>query len=85
MHALQRMFERKVSYDEVIETLKTGEVIEEYEEDKPHPSQLLLSWSQDRPLHIVVAFGEDNSAIIITVYEPDPGQWDDEFKHRRDT
>lgn len=85
VHALQRMFEREVSYAEVIETLKAGEVIEQYSEDKAHPGQLLLGRSQERPLHVVVAFGEDNSAIGITVYEPDPGQWDDEFKRRRDT
>ena len=37
-----------------------------------------------RPIHIVVA--DDNEAretIVITVYEPDPNQWEADFKRRK--
>ncbi len=83
VHALQRMFEREIRYEEIIESLKFGEVIEEYPKDSPYPSQLILGWSGERPIHVVVANSETNTAIIITVYEPDPNQWDDSFKYRR--
>jgi len=61
-----------------------GEVLQEYPEDKPYPSRLVLGWCQNRPLHVVYA---DNSnageSIIITVYEPDSGIWEPDFRSKR--
>ncbi len=83
-HALQRMFERNISVEDVHSVLDTGEIIKAYPDDTPYPSRLILGWSGDRPLHVVAA---DNPAegetIVITTYEPDPGQWDSDFKRRR--
>lgn len=84
MHALQRMFEREISHDDVLICLKSGEVIEDYPEDEPYPSQLILGWSGSRPIHTVVAISGE-TGIIVTVYEPDPEQWDASFRHRSDT
>ncbi|MCW5876855.1 MAG: DUF4258 domain-containing protein [Anaerolineales bacterium] len=83
VHALQRMFERAVSYDDVIHVLKFGEVIEEYPEDHPHPSQLVLGWLNERPLHVVVATDGAGTVIVITVYEPKADRWNNEFTRRR--
>ena len=84
VHALQRMFEREISRTEVFEVLSRGEVIENYPEDTPYPSYLLLGFAQDRPLHIVVADNQKaKETIIITVYEPDPKIWDEGFKGRK--
>jgi len=84
VHALQRMFERKISLEEVIEALETGETIESYPEDYPYPSRLVLGWRRKRPLHIVVAENkQEQSLIIITVYEPDPKFWESDFKRRK--
>ena len=45
---------------------------------------MLLGWRGDRPLHVVVAYNaQDDEQILITVYEPDPVQWEDGFKRRR--
>jgi hypothetical protein len=83
-HAIQRMFERKVSEDDVCEVIKTGEVIEDYPDDTPYPSALMLGQRESRPIHVVVAYNEsDDETIVITAYEPDTEQWDDEFKKRR--
>jgi len=83
-HALQRMFERCIVVEEVRRVLETGETIESYPDDAPYPSRLVLGWVGDRPLHVVVADppGED-AIIVITVYEPDPGRWEDNFRRRR--
>ena len=69
---------------EVHEAICTGEVIEKYPEDQPYPSALILgSTKANRPLHIVVAYNkEEEMAIIITVYQPDPNRWI-EYKRRR--
>jgi hypothetical protein len=41
LHAVQRMFERKITAEEVRYVLETGEVIEEYLDDAPYPSSLI--------------------------------------------
>jgi hypothetical protein len=69
---------------EVCETVYSGEVIEEYPEDKPYPSVLIFGRTMaDRPLHIVCAYNKrEDLAIIITVYHPNPELWT-EYKRRR--
>jgi Domain of unknown function (DUF4258) len=77
------MFRRGISQAEVRIVVENGEVIEDYPADTPYPSQLLLGWSRTRPVHVVVAYNvTDDEAIVITAYEPDPPQWDAEFKRR---
>ncbi len=84
LHAIKRMFERKVDTNDVRHILATGEMIEDYPTDTPYPSCLVLGWCGTRPLHIVVAYNAmDDETIIITVYQPDPAQWDRSFKRRK--
>ena len=84
VHAIQRMFMRGISSDDVRHALLTGEVIEEYNNDKPYPSRLVLAWSGERPLHVVAAENMDEGeTIVITVYEPDPEEWDSDFRRRK--
>ena len=84
VHAIQRMFQRSVSEEEVKQVVSVGETIETYPEDKPFASRLMLGWSGSRPIHVVVA---DNvaaqEAIIITVYQPDAEEWEAGFKRRK--
>ena len=84
IHAIQRMFQRRISPDDIRGVLLTGEVIERYLEDQPYPSRPLLGWHGSQPLHVVVA---DNSSdletIVITAYEPDRDQRDSDFRSRR--
>jgi hypothetical protein len=68
---------------EVHEAILSGEIIEDYPDDTPYPSCLVLGRTRrGRPIHAVCAHvpGEDR-AIIITVYEPDPDRWID-FRRR---
>ena len=85
VHAVRRMLQRRISATDVRHVLDTGEVIEDYPDDRPYPSRLVLGFRGARPIHVVAA---DNHAaqevIVITVYEPDPDQWDPTF-HRRNT
>ncbi len=85
VHAIQRMFERKIDENDIRLILKEGEVIAEYADDKPFPSQLLLGFARNRPLHVVVARNRmDTEVIVITVYEPDLERWESDFKRRRE-
>jgi hypothetical protein len=82
-HAIQRMFQRNISEKDVRSILMKGETIEEYAEDTPYPSRLILGWIGQRPIHVVTANNDmDNEIIVITVYEPDRGKWSDDFKRR---
>ncbi len=83
LHAVQRMFERKISAEEVRYVLETGEAIEEYPDDTPYPSCLILGSYKGRLIHVVAANNLiDEEKIVITVYEPDPSEWDPDCRER---
>ena len=84
VHAVQRMFERKISLKKARQTLETGETIEDHSEELTSPSRLILGWEGKRPIHVVVSENADvNEAVVITVYSPEPGQWTKDFKRRK--
>ncbi len=70
---------------EVCEAVSSGEIIEEYPEDRPYPCFLIFGRTKaNRPLHIVCAHNEEEKlAIIVTVYHPSPGLWVEYRKRRR--
>ena len=84
VHAIQRMFQRRISKEEVAHVLATGETIQAYPTDKPFPSRLILGWSGTRPIHVVAADNtEDQETIVVTVYQPDAVEWQADFKRRK--
>ena len=84
VHAVQRMFERRVSVEKVAAALQSGETIEDYSGEMPEPSRLILGFQGKRPFHLVVSEDpETNQITIITVYVPDPDKWHKDFKSRR--
>jgi hypothetical protein len=84
VHAVQRMFERAITKEDVRQALATGETIEAYPEDQPYPSRLVLGWTGTRPIHAVVADNQvQQETIVITVYEPDLAKWEAGFERRR--
>jgi len=85
-HAIQRMFERAISPDDVRTALVTGEAIAEYPDDSPYPSVLILASVAGRPLHVVAARDDTTShCYVITAYVPDPAQWGSDFRTRKPT
>ena len=83
-HAWQRMESRGITVADVLQVLASGEQIEQYPDDTPFPSTLLLAHVRERPLHVVTARDAANDVTyVVTVYEPDPNEWDAEFRRRR--
>ena len=83
-HAVKRMHERCITEEEVEHAIASGTIIENYSNDTPYPSALLLGHAGTKAIHVVYADDvEDGSRIIITVYEPDLGIWHDDLKTRR--
>ena len=83
-HATRQVIARGVSTAEVAEAIAGGEIIEDYPQDKYGPSVLLLGrTARERVLHVQCTYPTRPLVKIITVYEPDPTQWDETLKHRR--
>ena len=82
-HAFHRAVERNIGADEIVQAGTMAEVIEEYPDDKYLPSCLLCWFTREqRPLHMQICYTDANMVKIITLYEPDPRQWE-EYRKRR--
>ena len=83
-HAVKRMLEKGITSFEVEQTILFGELVQDYESDKPYPSQLLLKFVHNRPVHVVVAKNTENQVcIVITCYQPDSEIWTSDFKTKK--
>ena len=82
-HCLERMQERDISISDVESCLQTGEIIEDYPDDFPHPSCLIFGHTKEsKILHIVV--GSDNSTLFfITAYFPNTDKFEKDLKTRK--
>lgn len=83
-HALLKMRERKIRIEQVKQCILQGQIIEEYPDDHPFPSALVLAFESDTPIHVVAGIGEDE-LWIITAYYPDLNRWEPDFKTRKET
>jgi hypothetical protein len=80
-HAVERSIEREIAETQVVEIVLTGEIIEEYPDDKYGPSCLIFGRTQSgRPIHVQCCLPP--TVWIITLYELDPDEWID-FKKRK--
>ncbi len=82
-HAVDQAILRDIAVQEIREAMETGEVIEDYPDDKYGPSCLVYDVTrQGMPLHIHCCYPSRPIIKIITVYEPDPRRWIDCRKRR---
>jgi len=83
-HADEEAYNDKLSLEEIYSSVLTGEIIEQYPDDKPYPSCLIYGKNiKNEPIHGVWAYNiETKASVLITVYRPDPDRWID-WKIRR--
>ena len=82
-HVLIRMKQRNISIADIVNVLINGEIIEEYMDDYPYPSYLILGVTKNNKCcHVVCAIGE-GKLWIITTYIPDCEEWESDMKSRR--
>jgi hypothetical protein len=69
--------------DDVVDALSNGEIIEQYPNDYPFPSCLVLGRTKaGRALHVVC--GSNGVELwLITAYFPNPAEWTEDYRHRR--
>ncbi len=73
-HAQKRCDGRGISLEEIKYVISTGEIIEEYPDDVPYPSFLILGYvRKNEPLYVLIGHGE--LVHIITVHWLDPDKW----------
>jgi hypothetical protein len=83
IHAFERCAERDISPVEIEEVILSGEIIEDYPQDKYGPSCLIYGITKtDRILHVQCSL---EPIWIITTYDPRsaPEEWENDFKRRR--
>lgn len=82
-HAVDQIIIRCISVQEVRAVIASGEVIEDYPQDKHGPSCLIYGRTvTGRALHVHCSYPSRPLVKIITLYEPDPARWI-EFKKRK--
>ena len=63
---------------EIAEAGERANIIEDYPDDKYSPSCLLLGFTRaGRHLHMQVSLADTDLVKIVTLYEPDGGEWVD--------
>ena len=74
-HAQQEMVEEDITFDEVLEAISDGKILENYSEHRRGACCLVNGQTMDkRPLHIVCTTAL-SVLIIITVYRPKRPKW----------
>ena len=83
MHSRRRMSERGIFLRDVMDVVDHGEIIEQYPDDYPFPSCLILGLTvSNRFLHVVVGLNEGH-IYLITAYYPNKDEWEADMKTRR--
>ena len=82
-HMTKRFNERNIKLRFIQSALLNGEIIEQYPNDYPYPSCLVLYYLNGKtPIHVCVGLGE-GELWIITAYYPNTDEWEDDHKTRR--
>lgn len=82
-HVLERIRQRGIRVLDIKNAIYVGEIIEEYIDDYPYPSCLILGMAKNsKELHVVIATNGE-IAKIITAYWPDKNKWKSDFKTRK--
>ncbi|MBQ9419923.1 MAG: DUF4258 domain-containing protein [Synergistaceae bacterium] len=82
-HSRKRFAERGISIIDVCEAIGNGEIIEQYPDDFPFPSCLILGQSNGKVIHVVASL-DDGVMYIITAYIPDSAKWENDWKTRKE-
>lgn len=82
-HYYKRCVERKITYNDIKNCILHGEIIEDYPNDYPFPSALVLECDFGNPLHVVAGLSVEY-LWIITAYRPDAESWESDYKTRKE-
>ena len=82
---LIRLLQRGINTDDVVYAIQNGEIIEQYPNDYPYPSCLVLGITlKNNYIHVVCGLGI-NELWLITAYYPNPNEWINNLKTRKES
>ena len=81
----EKLRRRRITSGDVEGAIEFGVIIEEYPDDPRGASCLILGEVGQRPLHVVCGCLDAEEILIITAYEPDPEEWENDWKTRKKT
>jgi len=82
-HVINRCRQRNIKPKDIRNAIDNGDIIEDYPDDYPYPSCLILGLTiSQKSLH-VVAGSNGEFAKVITAYYPDPDKWEHDLKTRK--
>ena len=85
-HANMRLLKRSISRQDILGAVESYEILEDYPQDKYLPSCLVYLKNVGRVFHFVCALDVVEKKVwIVTVYQPDPQEWDIDYRKRRRT
>ena len=83
-HIFVRLVQRNIGTKDVVKTIMEGQIIENYPDDYPYPSCLIIGYTvESKVLHVVCGVGE-SELWLITAYYPDSAKWSEDFKTRKE-
>jgi len=83
-HAAERFHQREIRISDIRHAVNFGEIVEQYPEDFPFPSCLILGLTiKGQYIHIVVSMNE-TKIYLITAYVPDPAKWGSDLKTHKE-
>lgn len=83
-HAMERCRERGIAVKDILSAIMNGEIIENYPDDFPFPSCLVLGKDANgKVIHICMS-NEGEASKVITAYYPSLEKWNADFKTRKE-
>lgn len=83
-HVIERCKQRGIRPKQIRLAITNGEIIEDYPDDFPMPSCLILGYpTPGLPLHVVIG-SNGETAKVITAYYPDRDKWEIDMKTRKE-
>jgi hypothetical protein len=83
-HAVDQSISRQIRLQEIRKAIFNGQIIEDYPDDKYAPSCLICGLTKaGKTIHIQTSYPSRPLVKIITVYEPDPQKWNNDYTIRR--
>jgi hypothetical protein len=80
-----RLKQRPLSAEMLVKAVLALEIIEQYPDDKYLPSYLMRTELDGVVFHVQVAADvEGDNVRIVTMYAPNPSEWSEDFRARRD-
>lgn len=87
VHAVRELSADGLAIMPLLLAMDTAFVVEDYPDYHKGPSVLVLLWDEhDQPVHLVwgIAKGNQEPAVLVTAYRPDPDRWHPGFTRRKE-